>query len=96
VVLHTLNAPPSSAAFLDCVKVLQASDAVVLMGDGVYAALDGTQACSDLIATGAEISLLDVDAALAGVTDPAPKIHCIDMEELVVLTERFPRQLAWY
>jgi tRNA 2-thiouridine synthesizing protein B len=96
MILHTLNAPPSSAAFKDCLKVLQATDAVVLMGDGVYAALDSTRACSDLHASGAQVLLLGTDARLAGVPVPKPPILCIDIAELVALTERFPRQLAWY
>jgi tRNA 2-thiouridine synthesizing protein B len=96
MVLHTLNASPASAAFADCVKVLQTSDAVVLMGEGAYAALEGTAACKALQATGAEIFLLAADAKLAGVATSEPPIRCIDMNEMVILTERFPRQLAWY
>lgn len=96
MVLHTLNAAPSSAAFRDCLKVLQAGDALVLMGDGVYAALAGTEACSALQAQGAELFILRADASLAGVTQPAPGISSIDIEGLVALTERYPRQLAWY
>jgi tRNA 2-thiouridine synthesizing protein B len=96
VVLHTLSAPPSSAAFRDCVKVAQVRDAIVLLGDGVYAALEGTEACRELQATGVELFLLRADALLAGVTQAAPSIVSIDMDGLVALTERFPRQLAWY
>lgn len=96
MVLHTLNAAPSSAAFKDCVKVMQQGDAVVLMGDGVYAALAGTEAGNALRAKGAEIFVLEADALLAGITQPAPNMTLIDMAGLVALTERFPRQLAWY
>lgn len=96
VVLHTLSATPSSAAFRDCTKVAQVGDAIVLLGDGVYGALEGTQACRELQATGVELFMLRADALLAGVTQPAPDIVSIDMEGLVQLTERYPRQLAWY
>jgi|TARA_B110000503_G_scaffold32105_1_gene52106 tRNA 2-thiouridine synthesizing protein B len=96
VVLHTLNAAPSSAAFKDCLKVVQAGDAIVLMGDGVYVALAGTEACSALQTKGAELFILSTHALLAGVTHPAQGISSIDIEGLVVLTERYPRQLAWY
>ena len=41
MILHTLNASPSSAAFTDCVSIMAKGDALVLMGDGVYAALAG-------------------------------------------------------
>ena len=96
VVLHTLCALPSSAAFRDCIKVARAGDAIVLLGDGVYAALEGTPACRELQATRVELFMLRADALLAGVSQSAPNIVSIDMEVLVELTERIPRQLAWY
>lgn len=96
MLLHTLNATPSAAAFRGCIEVVQAGDAIVLLGDGVYAALEGTAGCSELQATGAELFVLRADALLAGVTRPAPNIVSIDMEGLVALTERYSRQLAWY
>ena len=96
MILHTLNASPSSAAFHDCLKVIHTGDAVVLMGDGVYAALKETDACMELQAKDVELYILDADALLAGVTEPASGMHSIDMDGLVALTERFPRQQAWY
>ena len=96
MILHTLNASPSSAAFHDCVKVAHTGDAVVLMGDGVYAALEGTSACIELQEKNVELFILGADALLAGVTEPAAGMHSIDMDGLVSLTEKFPRQQAWY
>ena len=96
MILHTLNASPSSAAFHDCLKVAHTGDAVVLMGDGVYAALEGTLACIDMQTKNVELFILGADALLAGVTEPAPGIQTIDMDGLVALTERYPRQQAWY
>jgi tRNA 2-thiouridine synthesizing protein B len=96
VILHTLNASPSSAAFADCLRVLRAGDALVLMGNGIYAAIADTQACNDLRATGAELFVLATDAAVAGISATAEDVTPLDMSELVILTERFPRQQAWY
>lgn len=95
MILHTLNATPSSSAFDDCLKIIQSGDAVVLMGDGVYAVLEGSKAYSMLQARGAELYLLEADARAAGVTFSSGVVS-IDMEGLVILTERFPRQQAWY
>jgi tRNA 2-thiouridine synthesizing protein B len=95
MILHTLNAIPSSAAFQECVKLLRPEDALVLLGDGVYAAVELTEALSLLRATGAKIHLLRSDATAAGIA-VAASIEDIDMDGLVALTERFPRQLAWY
>jgi len=96
MILHTLNASPSSAAFDDCVGVVRSGDAVVLMGDGVYAALAGTKAWSEMQARGAQVYLLGCDATAAGVTEFAGGATFIDMDGFVALTERYPRQQAWY
>jgi tRNA 2-thiouridine synthesizing protein B len=96
MILHTLNAPPSSSAFNDCLRLAQSTDALVLLGDGVYAALTGTEALSAIQASGAELYLLQRDAVAAGITGAAPDVTAITMDELVALTERFPRQQAWY
>ena len=96
MILHTLNASPASAAYRDCLAFLQPGDALVLMGDGVYAALVGTAAADELAGRKIELYALDIDARLAGITAVAPGISVIDMGELVRLSERYPRQQAWY
>jgi tRNA 2-thiouridine synthesizing protein B len=96
VILHTLNASPSSPAFDDCLRVAQSGDALVLLGDGVYAALEGTEALRTIQASGTELYLLHQDAAAAGIIGAATGVTSITMDELVALTERFPRQQAWY
>jgi tRNA 2-thiouridine synthesizing protein B len=96
MILHTLNAAPSSAAFEDCLSVARAGDAIVLMGDGVYAALSGTRAWEELQSRGAELYLLNSDALALGVMQPTEGGNWIDMDGFVALTERFPRQQAWY
>ena len=96
MILHTLNASPSSAAFDDCVGVIRSGDAVVLMGDGVYVALAGTNAWCEMQARGAEVYLLNCDALAAGITEFAGGATFIDMDGFVALTERYPRQQAWY
>ena len=96
MILHTLNASPSSSAFDDCLQVVHAGDAVVLMGDGVYVALAGTKAWCEMHASGAEVYLMRADALAAGVTEFAGGAKFIDMEGFVALTERYPRQQAWY
>ncbi|MEZ5504192.1 MAG: sulfurtransferase complex subunit TusB [Halioglobus sp.] len=96
MILHTLNASPSSAAFTDCVRVVSRGDALVLMGDGVYAAVEDTMACDALRATGAELYLLQADVLAAGIGDKVGSANCIEMDEMVALTEQYPRQQAWY
>ena len=96
MILHTLNAAPGSAAFTDCLRLIAAGDALLLMGDGVYAAMAQTDAGAALQASGAEIYVLGADATAAGVKNLIDEVSCLDMDGFVALTERFPRQQAWY
>ena len=96
MILHTLNAAPSSPAFNDCLKIARTHDALVLMGDGVYAAIDSAEAYSALLSCGAKLYMLRTDAKVAGISAPGASITAIDMDDLVALTEEFPRQQAWY
>ncbi len=96
MILHTLNASPASAAYRDCVRILGEGDALVLLGDGVYAAIAGSEALRELEDAPAELYVLEADARLAGVTIADANVPTVDMDGLVTLTERFPRQQAWY
>lgn len=96
MILHTLNASPANRAFSDCLRVIAGEDALLLMGDGVYAAIDGTAAWSALRDTGAEVYVLDTDASAAGIGEPGDTVKRVDMSGFVALTERFARQQAWY
>ena len=97
MILHTLNAPPGRAAFTDCLRLIAAGDALLLMGDGVYAAIAQTDAGTALQASGAEIYVLAADATAAGVNSLLiEEATRVDMDGFVALTERFPRQQAWY
>jgi len=96
VILHTLNASPVSSAFSDCLRVLAPGDALLLMGDGVYAAMADTDAGVALQASGAGIYVLGPDATAAGVNKLIEGATRVGMDGFVELTERFSRQQAWY
>ena len=96
MILHTLNASPTSSAFSDCLMVAAKGDAIVLMGDGVYVAIEGTAACAAILTNNADVYLLDADARAAGVYQVPAGIALAAMDDLVTLTERYPRQQAWY
>ncbi len=96
MILHTLNASPGNSAFSDCLRVLAPGDALLLMGDGVYAAIADTDASAALQASGAGIYVLGPDAAAAGVNKLIEGATRVDINGFVELTERFPRQQAWY
>ena len=76
--------------------MLAAGDVLLLLGDGVYAALAGTGARTQLDACGARLCLLREDAAAAGILARVAGAEVIDIDGFVALSEQFPRQLAWY
>ncbi len=97
MLLHTLSRSPAHSALRDCLAVLGPDDALLLLGDGVYAALAGSEAAELLAASGAALFVLDADAALAGVRERLlPGATLGDDDGFVALSERYSRQLAWY
>lgn len=97
MVLHTLNVRPGASAFQDCLRIAAKDDAILLTGDGVYIALEHTSACTELLGVGAEVYALEADASAAGIVDRLSKrVRLADYDDFVTLSERFPRQLAWY
>ncbi|MEP5569868.1 MAG: sulfurtransferase complex subunit TusB [Halioglobus sp.] len=96
MLLHTLNAGPDSTSFLDCLRSAQKGDAIVLLGEGVYCALDNSAARKKLDESPARLLALASDVSAAGLSDKASGIPLIDMDAFVALSEFYPRQLTWY
>lgn len=97
MILHTLNAGPDSTAFNECIRLLQATDALLMMGDGVYAALANTPASKALNDTGATLFVLQSHAAAAGISQRlSGNVATADFDQFVSLTEQFTKQQAWY
>ena len=77
--------------------MLCADDALILIGDGVYAALQDTAACASILDTGVELYVLQADARAAGILqrlDEHVTVVCFD--GFATLSERFTKQQAWY
>lgn len=96
MILHTLSALPHSAAFADCLNSAGSTDAIFLLGNGVYCALPDTPAMEQLCGTGAELFIFAEHAQQAGVQAVAETFKLLDMDGFVELTERFSRQVAWH
>jgi tRNA 2-thiouridine synthesizing protein B len=93
VILHTLSVSPRHPGFGDCLLAADTGDTILLLGDAVYAALEGSEACREMQEHSARVVALDTDVRAAGVTSA---FVSIDMAGFVALTEYYPRQLAWY
>lgn len=96
--LHTINKSPYSHQCLaECLRVCGTDDAVLLIQDGVYAALADSEWVNQLRGKTAAIYVLQPDAAARGLTDRiAPAIKTVDYAGFVQLCCDHPNLLAWY
>ena len=96
--LHTVNKSPYSHPCLtECLRVCGVDDAIVLIEDGVYAALADGEWLQTLLSKTAAIYVLQPDAAARGLVNRlAPTIHAIDYAGFVQLCVDHPKILAWY
>lgn len=100
--LHLVSiAPTAGSAFADCLAVAAPVDILLLLQDGVYAAVahatDSTTLLGDATARGvlSYALLADVDArGLAGRLHPG--VRLVDDNGFVELTERHPRTMSWF
>lgn len=96
MILHTLNASPTSAAFADCLRLANQEDSILLMGDGVYGAIAGSPSSEMLTSSSAKVMVLESDANATGCSGRLGQFPVLDIDGFVALTEQYPRQLAWY
>ncbi|KZX60254.1 hypothetical protein A3709_13270 [Halioglobus sp. HI00S01] len=93
MILHTVA---TLSTLADCLAVAGADDSILLMGDGVYAALANSEFSQTLKASGLRIEVMESDASAAGIAQELLAFPATDMAGFVALTEEYPRQLAWY
>jgi tRNA 2-thiouridine synthesizing protein B len=96
MVLHTLNKSPEHSAFAQCIALIDKEDALLLIGDGVYAAVPNSRAAGTLANLSAAIYVLESDAIAAGLTTLPAGVIAVSIGGFVELTEQYPRQMAWY
>lgn len=95
--LHTLNCPPGHRQSEACLDALAPGDTLLLLGDGVYHALGGSEAAGRLAQVPCPVCVLEAEARAAGLLARlADPVTVIDEDGFVALTEAHPRQLAWY
>ena len=96
MLLHTLNCPPDSDVLRHCLRAASEEDTIVLLGDGVYRGLPGSASRLALDRCPAQVVALDTDAEAAGMAQRLDGLTLVSMDDLVALSERYPRQIAWY
>ncbi len=96
--LHTINKSPYSHQCLaECLRVCGSDDAILLIEDGVYAALASGEWIALLLAKTAAVYVLQPDAAARGIADRiAIGTKAVDYTGFVQLCAEQRNMLAWY
>lgn len=93
--LHTINKP---LAFQHCVALVAAGDAILLIEDGVYAAMDYDANRFLLESLPADVSLhaLADDLAARGISDTMlPRFESVTWEQFVALAATHDKVVSW-
>ncbi|MBA5237137.1 MULTISPECIES: sulfurtransferase complex subunit TusB [Pectobacterium] len=94
--LHTLSCSPYHADLDTLLRGLDKGDALVLLQDGVIAALAGGNIIYRLLDSAVPLYALRPDVVARGMTEQiSNSVVLIDYNEFVQLTVEHPQQLAW-
>lgn len=97
-ILHTVNKSPFQKNDLQsCLSHASEGDAVLLIEDGVYGAVTGTNAASQISASGVSVSVLGPDLAARGIDDTkiADGITVVGYEDFVDLAIAHQAVNSW-
>ncbi|KGD79561.1 sulfur transfer complex subunit TusB [Tatumella morbirosei] len=94
--LHTLMRSPWQTDIRGMIMLLSADDDLLLLQDGVLAAVEGNELLRALLQSPATLYVLQEDAAARGITTQiSVEVQKIGYNEFVELTVRHQQQLAW-
>ncbi|MBF7980599.1 MULTISPECIES: sulfurtransferase complex subunit TusB [Rahnella] len=94
--LFTLSNSPQHCDFSLLLKMVASDDALLLMQDGVLAAIHDSEACGLLSQLVQSVYVLSEDLAARGLVGQiSHKITLIDYTGFVALTEKHAQQTAW-
>lgn len=96
--LHTLNqAPGDINALQRCLNALSQDDALLLIEDGVYAALPAYQQHFFALPEGVQLYVLEPDLIARGLTDKTDaKFNTADDAEFVELACQHDKVISWF
>lgn len=94
--LHTLLHSPSHSDLETLIAMTEAGDDLLLLQDGVLAALAGSRALMRLSASPATLWVLDEDVQARGLAGQiSTSVQSVDYNGFVTLTIRHPQQMVW-
>jgi len=92
--LHTVNKSPFQSNNLkNCSRYIKSGDALLLLEDGVYAAMQGTEESSlveALLGNGVSVYAISADLNMRSVSQPIEGVTAVDYAGFVDLVEEHP------
>lgn len=96
MILHTVNKAPSNSSLAACLKVAAPDSAVLLIEDGVYAALRNAANIPDSLFQH-RVYALEADVKARGLgAKLAPQIELVDYDGFVALATQYDCVQSWY
>lgn len=94
--LHTLMHSPAHCDLETLLLIAGEGDDLLLLQDGVLAALAGSRALAQLLACKATLWVLAEDVQARGLTEQiSTSVQSVDYTGFVTLTIRHPQQMVW-
>ncbi len=95
--LHTLNkSPAESRAMQDCLTGLSAGDAIILIENGVYAALNSYAQQFAVLDPSVELYVLSADLEARGLSMLNPRFQPADYDQFVALSCQHDKVVSWF
>lgn len=99
MILHTVNKSPQDPALNACLRVASSSSAILLIEDGVFAAIDTADQKAPIqqALTRHKVYALEADVKARGLTEKlAAGVELVDYAGFVALTEYYQTVQSWY
>lgn len=96
MILHTVNKAPDNNCLSSCLRVAAKDDAILLIEDGVYAAVINTAKVPDELFRH-KVYALEADIKARGLNGKiAAEAELVDYQGFVTLVEKFDTVQSWY
>ncbi len=95
MILHTINKSPQHSAISACLRIIGKGSAILLIEDGVYAAISPSPFHNQLCDL--KIYALEADIKARGLSDKVlPGIETVDYQGFVALTAQYDSVQSWF
>lgn len=94
--LHVLTVSPFKTDLTAIVRIFAAGDDVLLIQDGVLAAIEGTRGLEFLLQAPISLYVLEEDIVARGLSAQiSTRVTTVGYTDFVALTVRNPQQMTW-